>query len=344
MAHEHFPAGTVDDKGPIRNVPKGHHISWIARILPYVEENNLFNMLDLSLSAYHSKNDIARQTTIDVLVCPSNPDDYAPYSNYAGCHHDKEAPIDVNNSGVFFLNSRITRDDLKDGSAYTIFIGEKLIEDTDLGWLSGTPATLRNVGSPLNKTKGGGGWGAGGMPWVFAHATDTDDWVWGTDQIDPITGEQLQLNPETGEYEPIDQTSEQIDDGTAPPVDEPEAAETGGDTEAEPETSAESPAESEDAPSETEEPADAAAAMLAEGEVEPPQPKANAQGFYPHSLLGGNPANPLVVGGFSSRHADGVNFAFGDGSVRFIGEDVSASLMGRFANRADGKTISLSEW
>jgi len=38
-------------------------------------------------------------------------------------HHSVEAPIDVDNRGVFFLNSRVTELDIPDGEAHTIFIG-----------------------------------------------------------------------------------------------------------------------------------------------------------------------------------------------------------------------------
>jgi prepilin-type processing-associated H-X9-DG protein len=95
-------------------------------------------------------------------------------------------------------------------------------------------------------------------------------------------------------------------------------------------------------------PADVAAVALAEAGLDDPsaQPvlKADKNGMYPHSRVGGNPAAPLAVGGFSSRHVGGVNFALGDGSVRYIMDDVSAGLMGRLANRADGKMISAKEW
>jgi prepilin-type processing-associated H-X9-DG protein len=78
--------------------------------------------------------------------------------------------------------------------------------------------------------------------------------------------------------------------------------------------------------------------------AEKPKLKADANGLFPHSRLGGNPAKPLAVGGFSSQHADGVNFALGDGSVRFIADNVSAGLMGRLANRADGQIIDARDW
>ena len=68
-------------------------------------------------------------------------------------HHDVEAPIDSDNHGVLFLNSRLSHDDIADGTRYTLFIGEKVVEEADdLGWMSGTRATLRNTGTPINRT------------------------------------------------------------------------------------------------------------------------------------------------------------------------------------------------
>jgi prepilin-type processing-associated H-X9-DG protein/prepilin-type N-terminal cleavage/methylation domain-containing protein len=46
------------------------------------------------------------------------------------------------------------------------------------------------------------------------------------------------------------------------------------------------------------------------------------------------------VGSFSSRHPGGANFAFGDGSVRFIKTTISPGIAHRLANRADGEIIS----
>jgi prepilin-type processing-associated H-X9-DG protein len=70
-------------------------------------------------------------------------------SNYAGCQNDVEAPINVDNHGVLFLNSHISRSDVTDGISHTIYVGEKLADPQDLGWMSGTRATLRNAGEPL---------------------------------------------------------------------------------------------------------------------------------------------------------------------------------------------------
>jgi prepilin-type N-terminal cleavage/methylation domain-containing protein/prepilin-type processing-associated H-X9-DG protein len=311
MAHEHFPAGTVNPSGPIRNLPSGHHISWIARILPYIEEPAVYNMLDLSLSAYHFKNDPARQTTIELLICPSNPTDEWPYTNYAGCHHDVEAPIDSSNKGVFFLNSRLTRDDLKDGAAYTLFIGEKFPDNFDLGWISGTPSTLRNTGSPLTLSIMRAIGGAGMPPWLRDVAADESRWSWDNERLDPLTGQMVTVEPTTpGEKskEPSDATSK-ADSATA----------------------AEEPAEN------------AVVETVPKKARLNPKLRPDKNGMLKHSKLGGNGTAPLAVGGFSSRHLGGVNFAFGDGSVRFVADTVTAGVMGRLANREDGNPIDARE-
>jgi len=153
-----FPMGTSNPAGPISSLPQGDHISWIARILGYLEQRNAYEALDFSAGAYAPVNAPVRSVSLRVLYCAS--DSRPPgvvASNYAACHHDVEAPIDTTNQGVFYLNSAVRYDDLLDGSGQTIFLGEKLIAPTDLGWLSGTRATLRNTGTPINGSTSAGG-------------------------------------------------------------------------------------------------------------------------------------------------------------------------------------------
>ena len=218
FSFERFPSGTINAKGPIRSEPIGQHISWIVQILPFMEQRATFRGIDQSLGAYAAKNVQARRQVVRTLHCPSqnvaSVDDVAQ-TTYAGCHHDVEAPIDVDNNGVFFLNSRVRFDDIDDGSSNTIFIGE--VADIDaLGWMSGTRATLRNTGSIAGRTTRNG--------------------------AIPIT---------------------------------------------------------------------------------------------PNNSL-------LLVGGFSSSHTGGANFAFGDGSIRFLSQSISPALFQKFGNRHDGLMLDLS--
>jgi prepilin-type N-terminal cleavage/methylation domain-containing protein/prepilin-type processing-associated H-X9-DG protein len=149
MAHGAYPPGTVDAKGPIRSVPIGYHHSWITQILPYMEQRGAFAHIDRSVGVYDPKNAAVRNVGLNILSCPSSNRIAAGYSHYAGLQNDVEAPIDVNNNGVFYLNSRVQYDQITDGTSQTIFLGEKLMPSGDLGWMSGTSATLRNTGTTI---------------------------------------------------------------------------------------------------------------------------------------------------------------------------------------------------
>ena len=152
QAHETLPPGTTDKSGPVKNDKLGNKLSWIVRILPYFGEGNAYRQLDPSVGAYDPKNKKVRDHRISTLLCPSAGEGDTGQSSYAGCHHDVEAPIDADNRGMLFLNSKLRSDRIPDGASYTILLGEKLTpeEDGDLGWISGTRATLRNTGVPLN--------------------------------------------------------------------------------------------------------------------------------------------------------------------------------------------------
>ncbi|QDV74325.1 DUF1559 domain-containing protein [Botrimarina mediterranea] len=273
-AFERFPSGSTNPTGPIRNLPEGDHKSWIVRILPYMGEQVRYRMMDLEVGAYHRLNNAVRQSGIELLRCPSTPADDYPYSSYAGVHHDAEAPIAETNTGLLFLNSRIRFEEMLDGAGYSLLIGEKITDGlTDLGWMSGTPATLRNVGVAIN---GNGGkqpdrWGGGSLPpwWESAANYQTYDGS-GSDDFGGDDG----LEEESGDEAPVDD-AEQSDD--------------------------------------------------------------------PYIPRGGDPNNPLAVGGFGSHHPGGCQFAIADGSIRFVGDDTDVGVLAKLANREDGKMVDIDD-
>src|SRR5690606_30133693 len=48
---EALPPGTTNPDGPIRNEPQGNHVSWIVRILPYIEERVLWRNFNAEAGA-----------------------------------------------------------------------------------------------------------------------------------------------------------------------------------------------------------------------------------------------------------------------------------------------------
>jgi prepilin-type N-terminal cleavage/methylation domain-containing protein len=153
FSYEHFPSGTMDVSGPIRSEPIGQHTSWIVQILPFIEQQATYKGIDQTKSVYDPMNGRARSLSLSIVQCPSHPMAQGfGTSCYAGCHHDVESPIDIDNNGVFFLNSKIRYEQIEDGSSNTIFLGE-ILDVSALGWISGTNATLRNTGMLSGKLK-----------------------------------------------------------------------------------------------------------------------------------------------------------------------------------------------
>lgn len=169
-----MPPGVVNPSGPIDDQRYDHHLGFISQLLPYLEQNYAYKVICQEASIYDATNTTVRRLRLSMLLCPDEPlvkprgmmylglsaarasgpatTGQLGLSSYAACHHDVESPIDADNHGVFFLNSHVGVEDISDGTSNTIFFGEKLIPPLDLGWMSGTRATLRNTGTPINKT------------------------------------------------------------------------------------------------------------------------------------------------------------------------------------------------
>jgi prepilin-type processing-associated H-X9-DG protein len=262
MTHGVYPPGTINPEGPILNQPQGYHHNWIIQLLPYLEQDNAYQHIDRSVGVYDPKNAQVRKLTIQSLLCPSATPVPAT-SNYAAVYHDAEAPIDADNNGVFFLNSAIGYDQVRDGSASTLYLGEKVIDQNnpaaDLGWMSGTSATLRNTGVPINVT---------GMPRLARPR-------------------------------PADEDESKVADETA--------AEDQANGDGQPQGA-------------TDEPVQAAPAA------------------------GGPGIAGLPVGGFSSFHAGGANFAFGDGRVTLIADVITPRVYRLLGNRADGQLLDGADY
>jgi prepilin-type N-terminal cleavage/methylation domain-containing protein len=143
----HLPPGVISGKGPIVENRTGRDISFIVTILPYLELSVVSNQFDFKQGAYAEVNAPLQDLRVGFLTCPSTWAGISFSSNYAGCHHFEEAPIDSDNLGLLFLNSAVKHRQILDGRGHTILLGEKIPDAGESSWLSGTRATLRNTGS-----------------------------------------------------------------------------------------------------------------------------------------------------------------------------------------------------
>jgi prepilin-type processing-associated H-X9-DG protein len=162
-AYNTLPAGSYDTVRPVSTEPGGYHVGWIVSILPFLEQSGLYGSFDFNYGADDPMNQTARNARIRTLICPNEdslgssfltassttPPTGGGVSSYAGVHHDVESPIDEDNHGVLFLNSHVRVVDVSDGLSQTLFMGE-LAAPAQQSWVSGTRATLRNTGHPVN--------------------------------------------------------------------------------------------------------------------------------------------------------------------------------------------------
>ena len=275
MAHEVLPPGTQNDKGPIRSKEAdGYHMSWCTQILPYIEQQNVYEHIDFTKSVYDPLNAAVRQQPVNTFICPSDPGNrlagngtsaLAAVTSYCGIHNDFETPIDVKQNGVLFLNSSVRYEQIRDGSSNTIFVMEsRLNGGSDLGWISGTKASLRNVVVVVS----------GGLPANLLG--------------------QLSLDGFTA----IEEEAKELSSGNPIP-----------------------------------------------GNAAEPQFRSHASSIG--NANSGNVRQELAdlesgrefVGGGSSNHVGGGHFGMGDGSIRFISQNISPKLLRNLAHKSDGEML-----
>jgi prepilin-type N-terminal cleavage/methylation domain-containing protein/prepilin-type processing-associated H-X9-DG protein len=148
--------GLTDDKGP--------GWGWAAYILPYVEQNPLYNQIHFDKDIRDTSNVIARVTSVNTYLCPSDmtsqltfPVDSAgdsgpdysravtdtsgaplqvAHSNYIGIFGNPEITPDPGyqlpdayrgptHRGIFWRNSATKISDVTDGTSHTLFVGER---------------------------------------------------------------------------------------------------------------------------------------------------------------------------------------------------------------------------
>ncbi|WP_149494829.1 DUF1559 family PulG-like putative transporter [Roseiconus lacunae] len=144
-----FPMGTIADSGPIRNEPSGSHHNWLGRLTEFLDQPVIAANIDRSVSIYDEKNADVLALSFPGVRCPSDVGVVANASSYVGLHHPTAKPIEESDWGMSVLNQALNREDVLDGLSNTVFVSEKITTLGDLGWLSGTRATLRNTGGGI---------------------------------------------------------------------------------------------------------------------------------------------------------------------------------------------------
>ena len=164
-AQQRFPEGYLYILGSDYGSQTGYPVSagdanylghaWGTLVLPYLEQQNLFDQVDLELPVFDPANLVARETSLDIFLCPTDSwsqgqfvvrDESAdPVERYAAASYcanwgpaagvadtPGDDSDDVNldatpddSSGPFYRNSRVGFGDIRDGTSNTLAVGER---------------------------------------------------------------------------------------------------------------------------------------------------------------------------------------------------------------------------
>lgn len=161
FADNTFADGTPFPQPPIRD----SFGSWMVWIMPFMEQNNLFTQLDLSVRETASNAvgelDAISTTVIPGLQCPSDVEDDVVNSfsdfwfgtnSYFGVAGTNAWFIsDATDDGMLSYNSSVTFGQITDGSSNTLLIGERFSFDREWadygnvrGWAWSSSLSARN--------------------------------------------------------------------------------------------------------------------------------------------------------------------------------------------------------
>lgn len=139
-AYNHLPTGADSKPFPL-NPGQAHSLyrwSALVHLMPYFEQTNAYNALDLSFPLYGSNfqvtpaNRAGVAIVLPMLLCPSDKreavaEGFGP-TNYAACTGTGMGggtPFDTD--GAFYINSQTRFADVTDGASNTVFMSESLL-------------------------------------------------------------------------------------------------------------------------------------------------------------------------------------------------------------------------
>ena len=135
-AKSRLPVGCLEWRGPM-SPRTNRQYAWSAFLLPYLDQQNLFDSIDFKLPYDDPANEPAAFTAVSVFVCPSAPDSEGDRgkTDYGGLFGERildRKPDD----GMFLYDKKLDWDDIIDGLSKTMLVAED-IGGPDSEWING---------------------------------------------------------------------------------------------------------------------------------------------------------------------------------------------------------------
>lgn len=202
--------GTIEYEDSFKTLPFGNlggaaftaGFSTHARILPYIDQDNVYQMIDFRVAWNTVNNDPARLITVPVFICPSDRNRLPPTlggrNNYygncgttvlAGAKPTNVADVNYNipeNNGVFQRDKINKLADVLDGTSHTAMFSEKTTGDGDNTQIDPKSDTFQPGTHPLDAdesytqcnacnitTTATQGYSNVGAPWIQAYHSTT---------------------------------------------------------------------------------------------------------------------------------------------------------------------------
>lgn len=162
-AYQKFPMG-IHSLAPATNEEGlGPGWGWAAQLLPYLEQENLYRMIDFTVDITHPRHAIVRVTSLPIFRCPSDdgPERISipgedggiicevAFANYVGMGGTFEVSgYPDTNTGVLIRNRHIRIADIRDGTSNTIMVAER--ENSRSPLTTWVGAISHSVNPPLN--------------------------------------------------------------------------------------------------------------------------------------------------------------------------------------------------
>jgi prepilin-type N-terminal cleavage/methylation domain-containing protein/prepilin-type processing-associated H-X9-DG protein len=148
-----LPSGCIERRGVANR--NGRQIAWSALILPFLEQQAVFDTLDLNTAFDSAQNAAGAAIVLPVYICPSvdravqSPTTGRAPSDYGGIYGPRFTP-DTNSPprGMLIYDTPIKLSDVLDGTSATLVVSEDSIYLPAGEWISGM--SVFDVSYPIN--------------------------------------------------------------------------------------------------------------------------------------------------------------------------------------------------